>query len=78
MVTITGEFLTKVFEGPFKNAPKWEKEMRVYIEGRGHQVKKIFFSIPRARSVQKFMVRIMWLLYLRSNENNICIRPSWV
>lgn len=43
MVKITGEFLTKVFEGPFKNAPKWEKEMEIYIEGRGRQVKKTYF-----------------------------------
>jgi hypothetical protein len=43
MVRITGDFLTKVFEGPYKNAPKWMKEMEVYVEGKGRQVKKTYF-----------------------------------
>ena len=43
MVKITGDFLTKVFEGPYKNAPKWIKEMEVYVNGKGRQVKKTYF-----------------------------------
>ncbi len=43
MVQITGDFLTKVFEGPYKNAPKWEKEMDVFVKSKGKQVKKAFF-----------------------------------
>ncbi len=26
MVLMTGDYFTKVFEGPYKNAPKWEKQ----------------------------------------------------
>ena len=26
MIHMTGDYLTKVFEGPYKNVPKWEKE----------------------------------------------------
>ena len=27
MTYITGDFVTKVFEGPYKNVPKWENDM---------------------------------------------------
>lgn len=43
MVHMSGDFLTRVFEGPYKNAPKWEKEMEAYVKSKGKQVKKIFF-----------------------------------
>lgn len=43
MVEMTGDFLTKVFEGPYKNTPQWEKEMASYVQGKGRQVKKTYF-----------------------------------
>ena len=43
MVKITGTFLTKVFEGPYKNAPRWEKEMNAFVKEKGHQAKKTYF-----------------------------------
>ena len=43
MVKLTGDYLTKVFEGPYKNAPKWAKEMASYVQGKGRQVKKTYF-----------------------------------
>ncbi len=43
MVEIAGDFLTKVFERPYKNAPKWEREMEDFVKGKGRQVKKTYF-----------------------------------
>ena len=43
MAAITGDFLTKVFEGPYKNAPKWEKEMEGFVKKKGRQIKKTYF-----------------------------------
>lgn len=43
MVRISGDFLTKVFEGPYKNVPKWEKEMEAFVESQGKQAKKVYF-----------------------------------
>ena len=43
MVHLTGDYLTKVFEGPYKNAPKWEKEMDAFVQQKGRQVKKMYF-----------------------------------
>ena len=44
MATISGTFLTKVFEGPYQNAGKWAKEMSAYVESQGKESKKIYFS----------------------------------
>ena len=41
--TLSGTFLTKVFEGPFRDAGKWVKAMREYVSGQGHELKKLYF-----------------------------------
>ncbi len=44
MTTLSGTFLTKVFEGPYRNAGKWALEMRKYVKSKGKDFKKIYFS----------------------------------
>jgi len=43
MVHLTGDFLTKVFEGPYKDTPKWHKEMEKHVNEKGKQVSKIYY-----------------------------------
>jgi len=43
MEKISGTFLTKVFEGPYKNAGKWAKEMKGYVNSKGKELKKMYF-----------------------------------
>lgn len=43
MEKISGTFLTKVFEGPYKNAGKWAKEMKGYVSSKGKELKKMYF-----------------------------------
>lgn len=43
MEKISGTFLTKVFEGPYKNAGKWVKEMKAFVDSRGKELKKLYF-----------------------------------
>jgi len=43
MARISGTFLTKVFEGPYKNAGKWAKEMKDYVKTKARQIKKMYF-----------------------------------
>ena len=40
---ISGTFLTKVFEGPYKNIGKWIKEMNTYIKSKNKEMKKMYF-----------------------------------
>ncbi len=44
MTTISGTFLTKVFEGPYQNAGKWAEEMEEYVKLKGKELKKLYFS----------------------------------
>lgn len=41
-VRLSGKFLTKTFEGPFKDCGKWHKEMNAHIESAGHTAKKTY------------------------------------
>jgi len=43
MVKISGTFLTKVFEGSYKDMKKWIKEMEEYVDSKGKKVKKLYF-----------------------------------
>ncbi|MDD5041156.1 MAG: hypothetical protein PHX87_00530 [Candidatus Peribacteraceae bacterium] len=43
MSALSGTFLTKVFEGPYKNVGKWAKEMEEYVERRGKKLTKMYF-----------------------------------
>ena len=43
MTTITGKFLSRAFEGPYRDIPKWIKEMTAYVESKGKTLKKLYF-----------------------------------
>ena len=43
MSSISGKFLSKVFEGPYKNMGKWIKEMGDYVKSEGKEHKKLYF-----------------------------------
>lgn len=43
MKKISGTFLTKVFEGPYKNMGKNIEEMNAYVKSKGKEVKKLYF-----------------------------------
>jgi effector-binding domain-containing protein len=42
-VTLSGTFLTKVFEGPYSRVRAWIGEMNEYVEAQGKKVKKMYF-----------------------------------
>jgi len=44
METLSGTFLTKVFEGPYQNAGKWAREMEAFVRNQGKNIKKLYFS----------------------------------
>jgi len=43
MVRISGTFLTRVFEGHYKNAGKWAKDMTEYVKSKSKDMKKMYF-----------------------------------
>jgi hypothetical protein len=43
MITLSGDFVTKVFEGPFRDASKWCDALTEHAREKGHDVKKIYY-----------------------------------
>ena len=41
--TLSGIFLTKVFDGPFQNVGKWALEMKEYVKSKNKELKKMYF-----------------------------------
>jgi hypothetical protein len=42
MARISGSFLTKVFEGPYKNMRSWMGQMKEYVAAKAKDVKKMY------------------------------------
>ena len=43
MARLSGTFLTKVFEGPYKQIPTWIGEMKGYVTSKGKEMKRLYF-----------------------------------
>lgn len=43
MTSISGTFLSKVFEGSYKNMSKWIKEMEEHVKSKGKETKMQYF-----------------------------------
>ena len=43
MVRLSGDFVTKVFEGPYKNVPKWCDATISAMKERGKEVDEVYF-----------------------------------
>jgi len=43
MATISGTFLSKVFEGPYRNMHTWIEAMRAFVQGKGKGLQKLYF-----------------------------------
>ena len=54
MLRMSGDFLTKVFEGPYKNAPKWEQEMGDFVKSKGKKVVKTYFFYTTCPKCAKY------------------------
>ena len=42
-VRLSGTFLTKVFEGPYKDIRKWISQMQEYVQSKSKDIKKLYF-----------------------------------
>ena len=43
MVKLSGDYVTKVFNGPYKEMPKWDKELKSLVEKKGKTPKNNYF-----------------------------------
>jgi hypothetical protein len=42
-VTISGTFLSKVFEGPYRDMRKWIDEAKGFVASRGREMQRLYF-----------------------------------
>jgi hypothetical protein len=54
MVRISGTFLTRVFEGPYKNAGKWAQEMKAYVKSKAKEIQKMYFFYTTCPKCARF------------------------
>ncbi|MBP7830203.1 MAG: hypothetical protein KA248_09830 [Kiritimatiellae bacterium] len=43
MARISGTFLSKVFEGPYRNMGTWIREMQQHVKDKGRELRKLYF-----------------------------------
>lgn len=43
MASLSGTFLCKVFEGPYRNVRKWIEEMKAFVKRRERVLRKLYF-----------------------------------
>jgi hypothetical protein len=43
MTTISGTYLSKVFEGPYSKIRTWMEEMKAFVQGKGKSLHKMYF-----------------------------------
>lgn len=43
MAGLSGTFLSKVFEGPYRNVRQWIDEMKAYVQGQNKTLRKLYF-----------------------------------
>lgn len=65
MATLSGTFLTRVFEGPYKNAGLWAGEMKAYVQGRGKALKQLYFCYTTCPSCAKAYGKNYVVLFAR-------------
>jgi len=52
-VKISGTFLTRVFEGPYKNVNSWIEEMKQYVFSKGKEIDQLYFFYTTCPSCAK-------------------------
>lgn len=51
---LSGTYLTKVFEGPFKEAGKWVKQTQEYVKSKGKNLKNLYFYYTTCPKCAKY------------------------
>ncbi len=54
MVRLSGDYITKVYEGPYNKVPRWEKEIRSIAENKGLTIKKTYFFFTTCPKCAKY------------------------
>ena len=53
MTTLSGTFLTRVYDGPYSAMPRWMADMRAFVKSRGLTLEKLYFAYTTCPSCAK-------------------------
>jgi len=67
MTTLSGTYLTKVFEGPYQNAGKWATEMADYVKSKRKNLTKLYFSYTTCPKCAKVYGKNYVVLFAQVN-----------
>jgi hypothetical protein len=68
MAQISGTFLTKVFEGPYRDAGKWMERMKAYAALRQRKVDKIYLGYATCPKCAKAYGKNYVVLFARLED----------
>lgn len=64
---LSGTFLTKVFEGPFRQAGAWAKQMEDYVRAKGRTLEKLYFGYTTCPNCAKAYGKNYVVLFAKVN-----------
>ncbi len=65
---LSGAFLTKVFEGPFRDARTWMRTMEDYVHAQGEEVEKMYFFYATCPKCAKLLGKNQVVLFAKLSE----------
>ncbi len=65
MTTLSGTFLTKVFDGPYQSVGKWAQEMKEYVKTKNKEISKLYFSYTTCPKCAKAYGKNYVILFAR-------------
>jgi Bacterial hydrolase len=65
---LSGTFLTKVFEGPFRQAGEWAREMQDHVAAKGRTMEKLYFGYTTCPKCAKAYGKNYVVLFAKVNE----------
>jgi hypothetical protein len=65
VVELSGTFLTKVFEGPYRDAPRWVEQMKEHVAALGEELDELYFFYPTCPKCSKTFGKNQVVLFAR-------------
>ncbi len=65
---LSGTFLTKVFEGPYRDAGEWMRAMEAYVRGEGEKVERMYFFYATCPKCAKRLGKNQVVLFAKLAE----------
>ncbi len=65
---LSGTFLTKVFEGPYRDAREWMRAMEDYVHGKGEEVEKMYIFYATCPKCAKRLGKNQVVLFAKLSE----------